>query len=84
MDAKGNQSLQEHRESLGLSRMDMAVELGLSLAFIYQVERGRRGVSPTTARKFAAAYGVNLGELYELIELERIASRVGEESKLNQ
>ena len=51
------------REERGYSCSDIAEKTGLSDTFIYQVERGEKGISAENAGKIAEAMGVSVDYL---------------------
>ncbi len=80
MNVTTNQTLRELRENRRLSQSELAREVGVHRTSVWRIERGMIAPSFSTARRLAAAYGIRLGELYELIEQERQARSGGVDS----
>lgn len=56
-------ALRDHRESLGLSRRDVADRSGLSYPYVSQLENGDREPSMDALGKLAAAFGTPVEDL---------------------
>lgn len=56
-------ALVTHRRKHGLSQKALAEQLGMSVNFVYMLERGYRSVSLESARKLAAIFDLSLDEV---------------------
>jgi transcriptional regulator with XRE-family HTH domain len=85
MDFSGKQckellskNLTRYREQLGLSQFKLAAELGISAAFLSDIEAGKSWVSPATLEKIAAAFNIEVYELFMSVnEPPEIKAEVG-------
>lgn len=66
------------REAKGLTLRDVAGELGLSVPFISDIERGHRSIAPERRQAFAMAVDVSVEHLTPLdgATLEVVAARL--------
>jgi len=58
-------NIRRFRGQLGLSQLDLALELGMSLAFLSDIETGKKWVSPKTLTKLANAFRVEVYQLFK-------------------
>jgi addiction module HigA family antidote len=71
----GEMLLKEFLEPMGLSQKAFAAHLGIPLQRVNEIVRGKRGVTPETARLFAQAFGtspmfwLNLQNGYDLARI---------------
>lgn len=70
-------ALERYRESAGLSRAQVAGELGWSVVKPYRIETARVTISPGDTSELAVLYGIGHAETEELTELARQAKRPG-------
>ena len=61
-------AIKEIRESRLITQQELAVELGITVNFLSQVENGRRGVSPRNMEKIAEALEVPQSFLFVLAD----------------
>lgn len=70
-------ALERYRESAGLSRAQVAGELGWSVVKPYRIETARVTISPGDTGQLAVLYGIGRAETEALTELARQAKRPG-------
>jgi len=76
MNVEANQAgLRSLREAKGLSLSELARVAGVDKATVSMAERGLAVPMLTTNRRLAAAYGIRLGRLYELIAESQVEAR---------
>ena len=57
-------SLINMRKKYGLTRQDLAIKTGLSISYIYFLEKGQKQPSFTVADRIASVFGVPVEELF--------------------
>lgn len=68
-DLKPNVNLlRELRCGAGLSCADLATQAGISRSGLYKIEKSARLVCPGTAKKICGVLGVNVLDVFELVE----------------
>ena len=72
--------LEEVRESRGLTREEVAEKAGISTKFLYEVERGKKGISAQTLLKLAQTLAVSTDYL---LKGEKEAVIWNEKKRLN-
>ena len=55
----GEMLLEEFLEPLGITQKDFADRIGVSYVRLNEIVNGRRGVTPSTALRFAKAFGMS-------------------------
>ena len=63
-----SQNIKRYRNRLGLSQLQLALELGISTTFLSDIETGKKWVSAQTLSHIAKALKI---EIYELFEPEQ-------------
>ena len=63
-----SRNVKRYRNRLGLSQLNLALELGISATFLSDIETGKKWVSAQTLAQIAKALKI---EIYELFEPER-------------
>jgi transcriptional regulator with XRE-family HTH domain len=66
-----SRNLKRFRSRLGLSQLDLSLNLGISPTFVSDIETGKKWVSPQTLIKLAKALKI---EVYELFKPEETMS----------
>jgi transcriptional regulator with XRE-family HTH domain len=61
--AEFGRRVRSHRESLGLSQMALADQVGMHFTYVSSVERGERNISLENILRLAAGLGVDPGRL---------------------
>jgi transcriptional regulator with XRE-family HTH domain len=59
-----SRNIKRFRERLGFSQLDLSLELGISTAFLSDIETCRKWVSPKTLAKIAKALKTEVHELF--------------------
>jgi transcriptional regulator with XRE-family HTH domain len=60
-----SQNIKRYRSRLGLSQLNLALELGISPNFLSDVETGKKWVSPNTIVQLAKALKIEVYELFK-------------------
>jgi len=63
-----SRNIKRYRSRLGLSQLHLALELGISIAFLSDIENGKKWVSAQTLSQIAKALKI---EIYELFKPEQ-------------
>ena len=63
-----SRNIKRYRNRLGLSQLHLALELGISIAFLSDIENGKKWVSAQTLSQIAKALKI---EIYELFKPEQ-------------
>jgi transcriptional regulator with XRE-family HTH domain len=63
-----SQNIKRYRNRLGLSQLQLALELGISITFLSDIEHGKKWVSAQTLSQIAKALKI---EIYELFKPEQ-------------
>jgi len=55
-----SRNIKRYRNRLGLSQLHLALELGISVAFLSDIENGKKWVSAQTLSRIAKALKINI------------------------
>lgn len=67
--------LKRFRKAKGLSQAQLAVQAGLDPSTVSQIETGARRANMRTLEKLAAAFGVEIGDLFPKTQAPLFAAR---------
>lgn len=79
-DASLGRNIRYWRQKRNLTQEQLAHRAGLTLNFVGQVERGKRGLSAKSLHRLSHALGVPIQKLYEGIPPPKNAANAAEES----
>jgi transcriptional regulator with XRE-family HTH domain len=63
-----SRNMKRHRSRLGMSQLNLALELGISVTFLSDIETGKKWISPHTLAHIAKVLKI---EIYELFKPEQ-------------
>ena len=61
-------AVRKRREELGLTQEDLAEKAAIHRTYLSDIERGSRNVSLINIERLAAALGMHISELFEIVE----------------
>jgi transcriptional regulator with XRE-family HTH domain len=60
-----SQNIKRFRAKLGLSQLDLALQLNISPTFLSDIEKGKKWLSPNTLVRLAGALNIEVYELFK-------------------